>query len=248
MLPEIAIGAIIAAIIAAMISLAGLVIAKESKVSEFRQNWIDSLRSELSSFTSHLNALSDINVIEFDNEKERFECSKDSVVKLNEAYYSVALRLNVIEESSALVRNSMVKLSQSVKQPLAFSKADFDEAQIEFISVSNSLLKHEWSRVKAGEAAYRWTLRLAGTILIGFISSMAIIMIANFVAYKKVALISAASKPAVVASKSITEAPSTKLRTKPSASVRPPVAAPDHPSPSRTPSPRRAVTSISPVE
>lgn len=167
MLPEIAIGAIVAAIIGAMISLAGLIVAKESKVSEFRQAWIDSLRAELASFASNLNALSDANVIDFDDAKDRFETLKDHTSKLNESYYSVALRLNVDEPSSVGVRSSMVSLARAVNNPAAFVKADFDSEQVEFIRVSNALLKHEWKRVKAGEKVYRVTRWVAvGTIFL----------------------------------------------------------------------------------
>lgn len=184
MLPEIAIGAIVAAIIGAMISLVGLVVAKESKVSDFRQAWIDSLRAEFASFASNLNVLSDSNVLEFDSPKERFDKLKDNTSKLNEAYYRVALRLNVTEESSARVRASMVKLATAVKSPETFSKTDFDREQVEFIAASNLLLKEEWKRVKAGERAYRWTGRMAAATIIVLFAAIAVVLSANLVIYR----------------------------------------------------------------
>ena len=56
-IPDVAIGAIAAALIAGLISLLGLIISKEQKTSEFRQAWIDGLRSELSLVIAHANAL-----------------------------------------------------------------------------------------------------------------------------------------------------------------------------------------------
>ena len=56
-LPDIAVGAIGAALIAGVVSLLGLVISKEQKVSEFRQAWIDALRSDVASLISHVNAI-----------------------------------------------------------------------------------------------------------------------------------------------------------------------------------------------
>lgn len=50
-IPPVAIGAIGAALIAATVSLLGLIISKEQKTSEFRQAWIDALRSDLGSLT-----------------------------------------------------------------------------------------------------------------------------------------------------------------------------------------------------
>jgi hypothetical protein len=42
----VAIGAISAAIITGLLSLVGLIISKENKTSEFRQQWIDSFRKK----------------------------------------------------------------------------------------------------------------------------------------------------------------------------------------------------------
>lgn len=52
-LPKEIAGTIIAAIIAAVISLLGLLISKENKVSEFRQAWIDALREEIAEVITH---------------------------------------------------------------------------------------------------------------------------------------------------------------------------------------------------
>jgi len=49
-----AIGPIIAAIIGAVVALVSLIISKESKLSEFRQAWIDSLRQEIADFLSNI--------------------------------------------------------------------------------------------------------------------------------------------------------------------------------------------------
>jgi len=49
-----AIGPIIASIIGAVVTLASLIISKESKLSEFRQAWIDSLRQEIADLLSNI--------------------------------------------------------------------------------------------------------------------------------------------------------------------------------------------------
>ena len=54
----IAFGAVVAAIITAVISIVSSVIAKESKISELRQYWINDLRTELSQLISLVNKLS----------------------------------------------------------------------------------------------------------------------------------------------------------------------------------------------
>ena len=73
MIPDVAIGAVTAALIGAIISLVGLIVAKESKVSEFRQSWIDALRSELSAFLTNANSVVSSKKIDFKSDKERLE-------------------------------------------------------------------------------------------------------------------------------------------------------------------------------
>ncbi len=56
----IAAGAILAAVIAGAFSFLSLVMSKEQKVSEFRQDWINSLREDICKFVSaivHLSAV-----------------------------------------------------------------------------------------------------------------------------------------------------------------------------------------------
>ena len=56
---DISVGAVGAAIIAGLVSLFGLIIGKEQKVSEFRQAWIDDLRKCLVAYLVNINAISD---------------------------------------------------------------------------------------------------------------------------------------------------------------------------------------------
>jgi predicted PurR-regulated permease PerM len=184
-IPDIAVGAIVAAIIGAMISLAGLIVAKESKVSEFRQAWIDSLRKELSQFVTNINALTDANRVAFKDDMERFEKLSEPTSRLNEAYYSVALRLNVSEASASAVRNSMVKLAGMATSPTTFDQTAFNSERVEFINASNTLLKDEWKRVKAGEKVYR-TTRIFAASLIGLLILAVIIILAAGLTKKKV--------------------------------------------------------------
>ena len=54
------IGPVIAAIIAGSISFIVTVLSKDQKTSEFRQTWIDSLRSEISELLSSMHIMSDV--------------------------------------------------------------------------------------------------------------------------------------------------------------------------------------------
>jgi hypothetical protein len=203
MIPDIAIGAILAATIGAMLSLVGLIVAKESKVSEFRQAWIDSLRSELASFASNLNALSDANLIDFDTDAERFAAVKDQTGKLNEAYYSIALRLNVEEKASVAVQSSMLKLSKAVKDPLLASALDFSKEQGQFIKFSNDLLKKEWNRVKVGEKIYQRTRMIAVGVISFFFIAIGAMIFVNYAHRKTISAKSGQSEAVTVVQKLI---------------------------------------------
>jgi hypothetical protein len=56
-LPDQAVGAVAAALIAGLISLLGLIISKEQKVSDFRQAWIDALRSDIAAVITHAQSI-----------------------------------------------------------------------------------------------------------------------------------------------------------------------------------------------
>lgn len=56
---DITFGAVGAALIAAIVSLIGLILGKEQKTSEFRQEWINSLRAEITQFVTNVTAISD---------------------------------------------------------------------------------------------------------------------------------------------------------------------------------------------
>lgn len=155
MIPDVAIGAIAAALIGAIISLVGLIVAKESKVSEFRQSWIDSLRSELSTFLASANSIASARGIEYQNDKERLETLRPIYERLNETYYAIALRLNPTESESKNLKGCIVRISSYVNSGQQSEFPNFDSDRTDFINLSNVVLKKEWKRVKTGEPVYK---------------------------------------------------------------------------------------------
>jgi hypothetical protein len=110
-LPDIAVGATIAALIAGLVSLLGLIISKEQKTSEFRQAWIDSLRAETSAFISHTNALYGVlnPKSRVGNPREIWKISYEDLIGINVASTSIRLRLNVKERSSLGSRDKVLR-------------------------------------------------------------------------------------------------------------------------------------------
>jgi CHASE3 domain sensor protein len=141
------------ALIAGGVSLAGLLITNQSKVSEFRQEWINALRDDVASLVTH--AL-----------QAHAAQEAEVAVKINEAVARIRLRLNPKEEESKAILAAMLKLRGAV-----YSATDFDQVKSgveELISATQVVLKKEWSRVKTGEPFYRWTFRVvvAGVLLL----------------------------------------------------------------------------------
>lgn len=102
-IPDVAIGAIVAALIAGLVSLLGLVISKEQKTSEFRQAGIDALRTELSAVIAHTNAIYGANTANFGTLTDLWGDVRDNYVGLNEATASIRLRLNPKEPHAQAV-------------------------------------------------------------------------------------------------------------------------------------------------
>ena len=93
----------VAALITAMISFVNLTLNKEQKTSEFRQAWIDGLRSDLAIFFSSARALCRVmqevrSPHSSDEDVEYFRFTKDQVSKMRfegaDALYRIKLRLN----------------------------------------------------------------------------------------------------------------------------------------------------------
>ncbi len=165
MIPDVAIGAVVAALIGAMISLVGLIVTKEAKVSEFRQAWIGELRGEFATFITQINHLEDASKIQFTSTQDAFEKTRDGLSKLNEAYFTIALRLNTDEQHAKNIQASMISLMVLVQD----KKRDediFQQQKVKFIGFAGQLLKHEWVRVKVGEGAYIWTRRAAAATVV----------------------------------------------------------------------------------
>src|SRR5690606_14295723 len=96
--PPLAIGAIVAALITGLVSFLGLIISKENKVSEFRQDWINSLRSELADLISHANAIHGAGVAASGSAGDMWNVVREDFVGINQAAANIRLRLNPREK------------------------------------------------------------------------------------------------------------------------------------------------------
>lgn len=169
-LPDIAIGAISAAIIASFFSFLGLIISKEQKTSEFRQAWIDALRSEIAQLISSANAIHGaMKSQRFESSASAWSVVRDDFVTINEATAKIRLRLNPNEELSKAVLAKIEEI-EGLLVPGAYPDySELNQKEKELVSQASALLKEEWRRVKKGEATYRaakWGVGVAMGLLV----------------------------------------------------------------------------------
>lgn len=157
-------GAIAAAFITGAFSFINLIISKDQKTSEFRRDWIDRLREDISAFTSQVESVSalydfalknDRNNLSNPRELEKFVNSiSPNLREIANMHHRIKLRLNPEEHKSliALVSEINGLFSDDIN---AISDIRRVEGLIaDLIKESQVVLKGEWKRVKRGEIGF----------------------------------------------------------------------------------------------
>ncbi len=157
---EISIGAVGAAAIAGLVSLLGLVIAKEQKVSEFRQLWIDELRKCFVSYLVNINAISDVIRSQGKEAGQEKESLLAKYMALNEASNGIKLRINGGEGPAKRLLLVMREFEDLAASDKTLTPDNIQGVEEEFLVAAKELLKFEWRRVKRGEPIFVWTKRV----------------------------------------------------------------------------------------
>lgn len=165
---------IIVATIAGAFSLLGLIIAKEQKVSEFRQQWIDALRQDVAEFVAQGNIIHAalLKLAEQSSpDKTKFLAdNRESYVGINRASTSIRLRLNATESSSKALLNAIRRLEAMLVgelETLHDSSAELEKLNLEIEEHAAVVLKSEWESVKTGERQYIVAKWGAGLLFVG---------------------------------------------------------------------------------
>lgn len=165
-------GPIIAAMIAGFIAFIGMLITKESKVSEFRQAWINEFREEISllveaykewayttkNYQTHL-SISLIYLVESESSKSHREKSKwyeqvllESKSEIERYKGRIKLRLNSDLNRRSDEENELDDLLEKI---IKTTDLKLVEALSDKIYLNSSLiLSTEWKVVKKGESSY----------------------------------------------------------------------------------------------
>lgn len=180
-------GALAAALVAGLFSFLNMVSTKESKVSEFRQAWIDGLREEIAQYISAVDRLSLINSRFREGRiglEDHLRYSEEVHRKAAELFSKIEMRLNpeqVHEHSDSHEAKlfAAVRLSRQL-----IVNEDYDKASVAARKIGTAaapLLKEAWETVKNGEERYQ-TIREIGTW--GIIATLIVLpFLAVMVAY-----------------------------------------------------------------
>ena len=170
---DIGVGAVGAATIAGLVSLLGLIIGKEQKISEFRQAWIDDLRKCLIAYLVNINAISDALRLkkagsQFDN-----QALLENYKLLNEASHGITLRVNAEEKPAKTLLKSMLEFEVIANVNSDLTPDKIRAIEEHFVQASKDLLKFEWKRVKRGENTFVWTKAIVAAAMISMICLLA---------------------------------------------------------------------------
>lgn len=167
-------GAMFAALIAGYFAFTNLVASKENKVSEFRQDWINSLRDSIARYISALTYLSTLYMhysARPEEKRDKFEMARDVediYAKVNESYKDIIFLINDREKRGKGKALNDAFLEALYKTREHYHKNELVEARSAcepLREASKPLLKYEWKRVKAGELNYRISKYFAVAVL-----------------------------------------------------------------------------------
>jgi hypothetical protein len=178
-------GPIIAAAITAVVAFVVSVLAKENKTSEFRQAWIEALRTDVAELLGSFNTLEISLRIHIDSippdiqmetwvDKFLMENRKD-YASIDSLCNKVVLRLNPVEHLPLITK--IRHLEESVGAGAERSH----KISVDVVQAFSKLLKEEWNRVKLGEPIFR-RLKTASLVIaiITLLGSAAVIVRAAY--------------------------------------------------------------------
>ncbi|MGQ0750148.1 MAG: hypothetical protein ACT4PS_06400 [Betaproteobacteria bacterium] len=154
------------------VSFVSLIISKEQKISEFRQAWVEALRSELAEFSAQARRVAaeripyDLKKLAAASRGEEEDCPDPLLTnrqRLAQTYYSIRLRLNLSEPDHQVLLRHLDRIYE-ILNTVAAEGRRFEEAVAELDSMSRTAqgtLKREWNRVKKGEPAFATTKYIA---------------------------------------------------------------------------------------
>jgi hypothetical protein len=133
-----------AALIATAVTLIGILITNQAKVSEFRQLWINALRDDAATLISHTLIV---------HAAHAGENNDESYLQIHQTTARIRLRLNPDEPKTKKIISAMNNMRDANHAATEFSV--MNQRVDEFTKAVQNVLRSEWRRVKWGEPLYR---------------------------------------------------------------------------------------------
>jgi hypothetical protein len=151
-----------AALIATAVTLIGILITNQAKVSEFRQLWINALRDDAATLISHTLIV---------HAARAGENIDESYLQIHQATARIRLRLNPDESKAKKIIAAMNNMRDANHAETEFSV--MNQCVDEFTKAVQNVLRSEWRRVKWGEPLYRIIFFL---VAVGMLLSFTVIL------------------------------------------------------------------------
>lgn len=181
----VAIATVVAALITGVIAIVNLTLAKEQKISEMRQAWIDGLRDDLAGYFSGARFVAIASDMSFRAERENIRFTHaisdeqwtEKKAICSETLYRITLRLNRAEPDHVELERLLQRVASAHNEG-----CDGDPKMLSNVLTSielasdqaRSVLKSEWERVKRGEDAFnnlrRWLVPVILVLMSTFVA------------------------------------------------------------------------------
>jgi hypothetical protein len=158
---------ILAALFTSSLALLGLTVGKDSKVSEFRQQWIDGLRADVSEFLASVQHVFGFRVVEKYKEnapKVSADEQYKAMQRTNELSSRIRLRLDPEKPLSKKLTAEMKRLRDIAHDSDLLETNLLLQAHV-VEECTSALLDEAWERVKKGERKYRVCIWISAIIL-----------------------------------------------------------------------------------
>lgn len=162
------------ALIAAFVSFLGLLISKEQKVSDFRQAWIDRVRTDVAELIGKCSEIDRNWVIVQENCQKNKKIS-DKFVKDN---------IDIFRDIALTISRIKLSLNPEKDKEMIVALNNIEEATRDLSEISNLsglvsnleklshvMFKTEWERVKNGEPFYYASKWLVGSFVIALLAA-----------------------------------------------------------------------------
>lgn len=169
---------IIVGLVAGFVSFIGLIITKEQKISEFRQEWINKLRDDIASLIGSASEFYHAWLVAVEEKKEQnfgtqFLKDKVSVVK-DITSIAARCRLRLNPKKDQVMIKILTEVEEQASSPRMLESDEFAKVIDKLEKESHEVFKTEWERVKRGELFFVVMKWLLGAFVVAWLAASSI--------------------------------------------------------------------------